>query len=139
MARLVDAIRLVHTRLTERVEALHAGRGLTPALRGILLCLDQHGPQTVSRLADLCTVSRQFLQRSITALFAGGWVEARQNPRHRRSPLIALTTQGAAEVARVRAAETPLLRQVASGIQFADLEVATKVLQALAEAAHTVP
>ncbi len=137
LARLIAAITLVHARLNETVEALHAGSRLTPALRGVLLCLDQNGPQTISRLADICAVSRQFLQRTVTALMAGGWVETRPNPRHRRSPFIALTSQGTAEVARVRAAEAPLLRQVAAGFETADLDVAIKVLRALGEAVHT--
>ena len=125
---LVQAIGEAQARLLAAATALHGARGLSAPLRGVLLCIEANGPQSISRLADLCRVSRQFLQRSVQALTAGEWVEARPNPRHKGSPLIALTSRGIDEVARIHSLEAPHFRQIAERITPDELACALRVL-----------
>ena len=70
---------------------------------GVLRSLDAYGPTTVPDLARLRPVSRQRIQKLVDLLRARGFVETRPNPRHRRSPLIALTDAGRAHLAAARA------------------------------------
>ena len=125
---LVQAIGAAQERLLAAAIVLHGGRGLSAPLRGVLLCIEANGPQGISRLAELCRVSRQFLQRSVQALTAGEWVEARPNPRHKGSPLIVLTRRGIDEVARIHTLEAPHLRRIAERISPRELASALRVL-----------
>jgi DNA-binding MarR family transcriptional regulator len=131
---VIDAITLAYHRLVLASDRLHLDRGLTTGMRSVLFLLEREGPQTVARLAEARSVSRQFLHRLVGTLQAGGWVELADNPRHRRSPLVTLTPKGVAEVAQIRALEAPFLAQLAANSDAAALTAAAQTLQALCAA-----
>jgi DNA-binding MarR family transcriptional regulator len=101
-------------------------------MRAILVVLAD-GPQTISRLAERRAVSRQFVQRLVKALLAGGWVRTRANPQHKGSPLIVLSDKGEAELIRIRQLEAPLLAQLGLIASPQDLAGAAAVLERLCE------
>lgn len=114
-------------------DILHAPIGLGSGMRGLLLSLERVGPMSVSKLAAMRPVSRQFVQRLVDELLAGGWVEAVLNPHHKRSPLIFLTTKGSGAIAAMQAAEEPYLIALGEGLNPDDLAAAARILKAIAE------
>jgi DNA-binding MarR family transcriptional regulator len=121
---------IVH-RLTAAGDAIHAARGLTTGMRSTLLGLSAHGPRTVSHMADDRPVSRQYMQRVCDDLATLGLVEARDNPRHKRSPLIALTRAGAAMVREIGKSEAPYAGALVKDLSEAELAACAHVLQTL--------
>ena len=114
-------------------DILHAPIGLGSGMRGLLLSLEYAGPTSVSKLAAMRPVSRQFVQRLVDELLAGGWVEGIANPQHKRSPLICLTAKGSAAIAAMHTAEEPYLIALGEGLDPDDLAAAARILSAVAE------
>jgi DNA-binding MarR family transcriptional regulator len=114
-------------------DILHAPIGLGSGMRGLLLSLEYAGPTSVSKLAAMRPVSRQFVQRLVDELLVGGWVEAIANPQHKRSPLIRLTVKGSGAIAAMQAAEEPYLIALGEGLDPDDLSAAARILSAIAE------
>jgi DNA-binding MarR family transcriptional regulator len=73
---------------------LHGGGELTAGRRGVLRGLDRFGPQTVPQMARARPVSRQYIQTLVNELESEGLVETIENPAHRRSRLVRLTSRG---------------------------------------------
>lgn len=114
-------------------DILHTSIGLGSGMRGLLLSLEYAGPTSVSKLAAMRPVSRQFVQRLVDELLAGGWVEAISNPQHKRSPLIRLAAKGSAAIAAMQAAEEPYLKALSEGLNPDDLAAAARILSTIAE------
>lgn len=110
-------------------DVLHASLGIGAGMRGLLLSLDRNGPTSVSKLAAMRPVSRQFVQRLVDDLLEQGWVKADPNPGHKRSPLIALTAKGRTAIATMLATEEPYLAILAAGMEANDLVAAARVLR----------
>lgn len=122
-------------------EAIHEGRGGLPvAQRAVLESLCREGPATVPALARARPVSRQHIQVLVNALLAEGLAETRENPGHRRSPLVAATDEGRRRFAEMRAREGRALARQALPVSDAELRSATRVLRARREhLAHAWP
>ena len=109
------------------------GRKLTSGLRGFLLSLDELGPMTASRLADMRPVSRQAIHKLAEQLIGRGLIIQTENPRDKRAPLLALTAKGRAEIERLRAAEDPEIAKLFHGVPQPDIDAAVRVLEILSE------
>jgi DNA-binding MarR family transcriptional regulator len=72
---------------------------------GLMRSLAVIGPLTVPQIAELRPTSRQRMQRLADELAAEGLVEFVDNPKHRRSKLVQLTSKGEA---RYREQDTQL-------------------------------
>lgn len=129
---VVQALTLAYHRLTRAADALHGEGEITTGLRSVLLRLDEDGPATASALARARGVSRQFMQRLVDQLIQRGWAQATANPRHRRSPLLALTTEGRVQADAIRGAEAPWWRRLGAELDQADLEATLRTLAVLA-------
>jgi DNA-binding MarR family transcriptional regulator len=112
-------------------DIIHGAIGLGSGMRGLLLSLDHFGPMTVSKLAAMRPVSRQFVQRVMDELVAGGWVEAIPNPQHKRSPLMQLTQKGRAAVGTMLETEQPYVAALTEGIDGEDIAATIRVLSAI--------
>lgn len=130
---IVNLLPLAMLRLTAAGDVLHSGRDLTSALRSILVSVGAHGPKTVSEMAAVRLVSRQYLQRAVDELLARGLLTTRDNPRHQRSPLIALTARGTKMVDAIVKAEAPHILRLAAGISKTDLATTARVLGIICE------
>lgn len=95
--------------------------GFTASHRGVLESLATHGAQTVPALARARPVARQHIQVLVNDLVTLGFVEARPNPAHKRSPLIALTASGMRRFEAIRRAESELLKSLRLSLSRADL------------------
>ena len=88
---------------------------------GFLRSLALLGPLTVPQIAEMRPTSRQRMQRLADELAAEGLVKFVDNPKHRRSKLVQLTTKGEA---RYRDLNTRLLAMAATmGTAFSEAEI----------------
>jgi DNA-binding MarR family transcriptional regulator len=130
---VLEALPNAFHRLGAAGDALHAPIGIGSGMRALMQSIERVGPTSVSRLAAMRPVSRQFVQRLVDDLLAGGWVEALPNPKHKRSPLIALTRHGRETIAVMHQAELPYLNALGDGLDPADLEVTAHILNAISD------
>jgi DNA-binding MarR family transcriptional regulator len=117
------------------LRALSAGMAAdldcNPVERGVLRELDENGPETVPALADTRAVTRQAMLKTTDRLVSRGLLRAQLNPRHQRSHLLALTSEGRKLLGRVLARERRLLSSAELPVTDADLRKATRVLEQL--------
>jgi DNA-binding MarR family transcriptional regulator len=113
------------------VEAALRPEGISVGMRAVMEVLAEHGPATVPSLGERLDLPRQGVQRHVNDLLALGYVEARPNPAHRRSVLIALTGTGAEVIDRVRYAELRQLAGLALDCTPEEIATAARVLRSL--------
>lgn len=111
-------------------EGLNRGVDITRSMQAVLEPLLLDGRVTVSGMARARGVSRQHVQQQVDALLERGWVARRDNPAHRRSPLIELTDEGRALIQTIRADERNRLARLQAGVSDQAVAEATQVLAA---------
>ena len=84
----------LHASLSAIMDRVHAEAGLTTPQLKVMRILSHAGPTTVPDMAARLEVSRQSVQTVCNALLSSGFLEFRDNPRHKRSKLVALTEAG---------------------------------------------
>jgi len=131
--RLVQLVPLAFFRLQAASDKVHAARDLSTGLRGLLLSLEEHGPMTAARLADMRPVSRQAIHKLAEQLIERGLIRQTDNPRDGRAPLLVLAEKGRAEITRLRTAEDPQLARLFNGVSASDIEAATRVLDVMCD------
>ena len=122
LAKLLD-------RCTTRL--LLVNSGLTVAEWRVLAQLVIASPASVRQLAEQAWVDRAEVSRAAASLERRGYVERRENPKDRRSPLLYCTDAGRALARRVtpsRQAFHKSLTDLLPGGQTAELEAALLVL-----------
>ena len=92
-AVLGETVALFH-RLRDVSQQVHGQGDLSSGRWGVLRDLNRSGPQTVPHMARNRPVSRQYIQTLVDALSEQGLVEFVENPAHKRSPLVQVTTEG---------------------------------------------
>jgi len=134
---LVDETIALYHRLAWMAEQIYGDEGHGAARRGILRGLVRYGPQSVPQLARARSVKRQSLQPVVDAMVAEGVVELRDNPRHARSRLVAVTRKGEAIVAHLDRVDEKVLGAVGAGIPRRDLRAAAATLELLRSRCET--
>ncbi len=129
---LVDNLRKVFFALRGISNQMLEELGCTVVERGILKELDTSGAQTVPVLAEARAVSRQAMQKAIDGLVAQKLVVVTPNPRHRRSPLIAIAPAGAKLLHAALAREKRALANVSLPVSDAEIKRTSRVLSELA-------
>lgn len=129
---LVAAVVAAFQRFSRLAEEIHGDDGFNAGDRSILLALSEPGNFTVASLARKKDVSRQFMHRAVGQLREAGLVTLSENPRHARSPHLALSEQGRLAVSNIRARELPLWNHLAIKIGASDVNGATQLLRLLA-------
>ncbi|MFC9963994.1 MarR family winged helix-turn-helix transcriptional regulator [Nocardia ignorata] len=122
---------VLYRHVYRRVEQETLSQGLSVGVRAVCESLDVSGPATVPQMGRTLALSRQFVQRMVNDAYAAGLVEMRDNPRHRRSPLITLTSQGRAAITATLAREHAVLRDVGGDLTAADIDTCLRVLHHL--------
>jgi len=115
------------------VERGLTGTGLTVRTRAVLEIILAHGEATVPDIAQKLEIKRQYVQVMVNETLAEGLTVRLENPRHKRSPILALTDKGRALIADVVLREMKLVGSIGSGLDPADVETALKVVTALTE------
>ena len=105
--------------------------GLTAADRAVKEFLFPDNKLTVPEIATRYQVSRQHVQVTVNGLLQKGLLEHEANPRHKRSPLIALSDLGREAFAEIRNNETELLDRLFDNVADSDLLTTTRTLRTL--------
>ncbi|WP_240705200.1 MarR family winged helix-turn-helix transcriptional regulator [Pacificoceanicola onchidii] len=115
------------------VEAGLAGTGLTVRMRAVLEILHQSGEQTVPEIAARLEIKRQYVQVMCNETLASGFVEQRPNPRHKRSPFLALTDQGRSLIEQIISKELALMAELGADLDSQDIARALDVVCAVTD------
>jgi DNA-binding MarR family transcriptional regulator len=127
-------VRACFNRLKVLGERLHAGSGVTLAMRAVLEALVRSGDRPAATIARERGVTRQHVQALVDALVVAGLAATRPNPADRRAPLVAVTAAGRERFAAMRVRETEVLAGLAHRLAGRDLEAARRTLAAFATA-----
>lgn len=115
------------------VEAGLIGTNLTVRMRAVLEILEKHGEQTVPEIAARLEIKRQYVQIMCNETLASGFIEQRVNPRHKRSPILALTDHGRAMIEEIISKEMKLVQEVGANLSNDDIATALKVVLAVTD------
>ncbi|MFI0474714.1 MarR family winged helix-turn-helix transcriptional regulator [Paracoccus jiaweipingae] len=111
-----------------RVDAGLAGTGLTVRMRAVLEILHQYGDQTVPEIAARLDIKRQYVQIMCNETLASGFVGQRANPRHKRSPILALTDHGRTLIEDIISREMTLMDDIGATLSSQDIATALRVV-----------
>lgn len=136
-AEIINLIPILFHRLRALGDELHRDHDVTTPMRGVLMSLNDYGPQTVPYMAAARPVSRQHIQTQVDALLKRRLVQVLPNPRHKRSSLIDLTDQGGELVLKMRQSENKVISNTLGRFAHSDLEIVQKVLSGFAEQLQT--
>ena len=92
--QLIWQTRRLFQRLRSTSDELLDGTGVNASQRAVLEFLHQQQPQTVPQIDLGKSVSRQHIQTVVNDLLIHELIETVENPTHKRSPLIQLTSTG---------------------------------------------
>lgn len=115
------------------VEAGLVGTNLTVRMRAVLEMLDKYGEQTVPEIAARLEIKRQYVQIMCNETLASGLVEQRPNPRHKRSPILALTDLGRILIEEIISNEMKLMEKVGVNLSSEDISTALEVVLTVAD------
>jgi len=132
--RLISETRGFFHELEDVSRTILARHGLSPQDRRLLMTLRKHRRCTVPQLARKRDVSRQFVQVTMNALAKRGLVVFLENPDHKRSRLLELTSTGEELMRAVMGREGEALQRVAAGLSPEAVKEAVGVLVQAREA-----
>ena len=124
-------IRRLFRAMARQADTYLQAHGLSAADRAVLEFLYPDTALSVPEIATRYQVSRQHIQVTVNALLEDGFLESRPNPRHKRSPLYALTHVGRELFRKVRSAESDLLDQLFADIPANDIDSTQRTLEAM--------
>lgn len=119
------------------VEAGLVGTNLTVRMRAVLEMLDKYGQQTVPEIAARLEIKRQYVQVMCNETLASGLVEQRPNPRHKRSPVLALTDPGRTLIEQIISNEMKLMERVGANLSSENISTALEVVLTVADRLKT--
>ncbi|MBU2867108.1 MarR family winged helix-turn-helix transcriptional regulator [Pacificibacter marinus] len=115
------------------VEAGLVGTNLTVRMRAVLEIVDKYGEQTVPDIAARLEIKRQYVQIMCNETLVSGLIEQRPNPRHKRSPILALTDHGRAVIEEIITKEMKLVEEVGGNLSNEDIATALEVVIAVTD------
>ena len=103
-------------------------------MREVLELVLLGGPATVPSMARARGTSRQHIQQQVDTLQERDYVARRDNPAHKRSPMIVLTDKGRGLIQNMRADELNALSRLQVGVSDNAVRDAAQVLSAWRDA-----
>jgi DNA-binding MarR family transcriptional regulator len=131
---LLDQVRLLWHVTVHAAERLHEGEAATLGMRAVLEFLEANGPRAVPEIARNRYVTRQHIQVLVHGLLELRLVSLDENPAHRRSSLIRLTSEGQKAIARMRKRERQFLDGLELRAKPDEMKRAAVVLRSVREA-----
>ncbi len=124
-------VRRLFRAMAARADEHLEGSSLSVADRAVMEFLYPDERLTVPAIASRYQVSRQHVQVTVNRLLERQLLQSVANPRHKRSPLIALTPDGQDQFAAIRDGEAQLLDALFAGIDDRDLDITKRTLGTL--------
>ncbi len=113
------------------------GSGLTVRTRAVLEILLAHDAATVPEIAQNLEIKRQYVQVMVNETLAENLTCKRDNPRHKRSTIIALTDKGRALIEDVVQREKSLVASLAAELDAGDINTALGIVETLIDKLKT--
>jgi len=129
--QLIWQTRRLFQRLRSTSDELLDGAGVNTSQRAVLEFLYRQQPQTVPQIAREKSVSRQHIQTVVNDLFELELIEAVENPAHKRSPLIQITSAGETLFKSIRKKEAILLKTMEKKFSQRDLTTTLSTLKSI--------
>lgn len=130
---IVWLVRRLFRALAQRSNENLVESGISAADRAVMEFLYPEKSLSVPAIAARYQVSRQHVQVTVNSLLDKGLVVARDNPRHKRSPLITLEPKGRELFARVLEQDRRELDRLLASVPAADLRTTRRTLNSLLE------
>jgi len=105
--------------------------GISAADRAVLEFLYPDETLSVPDIAARYQVSRQHVQVTVNALMKSKLLTPQENPRHKRSPLIALTAKGQALFARTKKQDLEVVEALFFPVSDEEMQMTQKTLETL--------
>jgi DNA-binding MarR family transcriptional regulator len=121
-------VRRLFRALAQRADETLVDLGISAADRAVMEFLYPIERLSVPEIAERYSVSRQHIQVTVNGLLDAGILEARENPRHKRSSLIALTAKGRALFRTIKARDAKAISKLFSNIKKKDRQVTQATL-----------
>lgn len=131
--QVISCIRPLFLSLKDAVEVELEGTGVTVAMRAVLEQLSVQGAQPVPAIARSLNIKRQSVQVVVDELLANHFVERIENPAHRKSWLIKLTSKGSNQIRNIRTKEQSNLNKVCSGLSKEEINTCLRVMTHMQE------
>ena len=131
---LVNEVRLLFHQFVQAGERLHEDETVTIAMRAVLEYLVRNGSSTVPDIARSRHVSRQHIQTLVNALVEVDAVELAENPAHKRSSLVVLTSDGKRTIDRMRKREARFFAKTDFGVSQTEMRKAVRTLRSVRNA-----
>ena len=129
--QIVWLTRRLFRALAQKSDASLQDIGVSVADRAVMEFLYPDGELSVPEIAERYQVSRQHVQVTVNGLLLAGILAARVNPRHKRSPLIGLTSKGRGVFKAIKARDKKTVKKLFLKISEKDKGVTKKTLAAL--------
>lgn len=137
MQKLTNEVRLLFHQFVETGEILHSEEDITMGMRAVLEFILLNGASSVPAIARSRRVTRQHIQVLVNGLLEHEAVELVDNPAHKRSPLVSMTTRGKKTIERMRRREQRYFDNIDVGIGSAELLRAAKTVRTVRDALGT--
>lgn len=124
-------IRLTFNMLKSLGDSLYEDLQITTAHRAVIEFIAIEGESTVPMIAEQRSVSRQAIQKTVNQLLEMEFVTTIENPEHKRSQLISLTSDGEKLFKTITRREKLILNRICKNINSVELKSANKVLEKL--------
>ena len=105
--------------------------GIAVADRAVMEFLYPDKMLSVPEIAEQYKVSRQHIQTTVNSLLDAGFVATRDNPRHKRSPLIMLNSKGRELFGEILSKDEEIIEVLISRISKSSIQVTQQTLQSL--------
>lgn len=129
--QIIWLVRRLFRALSQKGSENLEGLGISVADRAVMEFLYPDSKLSVPEIAESYKVSRQHVQTTVNSLLETGLIETRDNPRHKRSPLIMLNSKGRALFAKVLKKDEAVIKLLFSGITKSQVEITQQTLQSL--------
>jgi len=129
--QIIWLIRRLFRALAQRSNEHLEGCGISVADRAVMEFLYPDKELSVPDIAEQYKVSRQHVQVTVNSLLEKGLAVTRENPRHKRSPLIELDSKGRKLFAAVLKRDEAAIRALFSDIPKRSVQTTRQTLQSL--------
>jgi DNA-binding MarR family transcriptional regulator len=123
-------LRLAIARMARRMRQ-EAGDELSPSLTAALATIENHGPLTPSRLAELERIKRPTATRVLRRLDEEGLIERVADPSDGRSAVVHVTRSGSARLKKLRSRKNAYLARRLRELPEEDVEALERAAEVL--------
>ena len=129
--QIVWLIRRLFRALAQKSDDSLRDLGISVADRAVIEFLYPDEKLSVPEIAERYQVSRQHVQITVNGLLSAGLLTTDSNPRHKRSPLIALTAKGKGMFRTIKARDTKAVKELFANISMKHRRITQQTLQTL--------